>query len=243
MPAGWLPTYLGIHRLRAVLGPQQAAFTRRGIETFFSSAYTIAGASDRMGYRLEGPTVEHAGTADIVSDGTPAGAVQVAGDGLPLVLLADRGTTGGYAKIATVITVDLPRLAQSGAGDRVFFDPVDLEDAHAALRRQEQLIEQIRNGPGEMIASRHTAMRPPGKRPVGARMAGGIITSPLPSRIGELSIAEGDVVKRGKKLCVLEAMKMQNPICAPEAGRITAVKIAAGDQVNHGQVLFEIETA
>jgi allophanate hydrolase subunit 2 len=98
-----------------------------------------------MGYRLEGPRIEHRTGADIVSDGTPAGAVQVAGDGMPLILLADRGTTGGYAKIATIISVDLPRLAQSQPGDRVFFDAVSVSEAHDALRRQDTFLEQIRS--------------------------------------------------------------------------------------------------
>jgi len=147
MPAAWLPTYLGSHRVRVVPGPQDAAFTARGVQTLLCSAYTIGAQSDRMGYRFEGPRIEHQAGADILSDGTPAGAVQVAGDGMPLVLLADRGTTGGYAKIATVISVDLPRLAQSRPGDRVFFDAVTVGEAHEALRRQEALIEEIRRGP------------------------------------------------------------------------------------------------
>jgi KipI family sensor histidine kinase inhibitor len=147
MPASWLPTYLGSHRVRVVLGPQEAAFTARGVQTLLSSAYTIGAQSDRMGYRLEGPPIEHRTVADILSDGTPAGAVQVSGDGMPLVLLADRGTTGGYAKIATAAGVDLPRLAQSRPGDRIFFDAVGVDEAHEALRRQEILFEQIRNGP------------------------------------------------------------------------------------------------
>ena len=147
MPAAWLPTYLGSHRVRVVPGPQDAAFTARGVQTLLGSAYTIGAQSDRMGYRFEGPRIEHQAGADILSDGTPAGAVQVAGDGMPLVLLADRGTTGGYAKIATVISVDLPRLAQSRPGDRVFFDAVTVGEAQEALRRQEALIEEIRRGP------------------------------------------------------------------------------------------------
>ena len=143
MPASWLPTYLGSHRVRVVLGPQDAAFTPAGIRTLFGSAYTIGAQSDRMGYRLEGPRIEHRVGADIVSDGTPAGAVQVAGDGMPLVLLADRGTTGGYAKIATIASVDLPRIAQSQPGDRVFFDAVSVTEAHDALRQQDAVLEQI----------------------------------------------------------------------------------------------------
>ncbi len=147
MPASWLPTYFGSHRLRVLPGPQESAFTARGVQTLLSSAYVIGAQSDRMGYRLEGPRVEHRTGADIVSDGTPAGAVQVAGDGMPLVLLADRGTTGGYAKIATVISVDLPRLAQSRPGDRVFFDAVSIDEARDARRRQEAVLDDIRNGP------------------------------------------------------------------------------------------------
>jgi KipI family sensor histidine kinase inhibitor len=145
MPTSWLPIYLASHRVRVVLGPQDAAFTSRGVQTLLSSAYTIGSQSDRMGYRLEGPRIEHRTGADIVSDGTPAGAVQVAGDGMPLILLADRGTTGGYAKIATIISVDLPRLAQSQPGDRVFFDAVSVSEAHDALRRQDTFLEQIRS--------------------------------------------------------------------------------------------------
>jgi antagonist of KipI len=145
MPASWLPTYLGSHRVRVVLGPQEAAFTPRGIQAFLGSAYTIGAQSDRMGYRLEGPRVEHRSGADIVSDGTPAGAVQIAGDGLPLVLLADRGTTGGYAKIATIASVDLPRVAQSQPGDRLFFDAVTVAEAHDALRRDEATLDQIQS--------------------------------------------------------------------------------------------------
>ena len=147
MPASWLPTYLGSHRVRVVLGPQDAAFTPAGVRTLFGSAYTIGAQSDRMGYRLEGPRIEHRAGADIVSDGTPAGAVQVAGDGMPLVLLADRGTTGGYAKIVTIASVDLPRIAQSQPGDRVFFDAVSVAEAHDALRQQEAVLEQIPRGP------------------------------------------------------------------------------------------------
>lgn len=147
LPPSWLPTYIGSHRLRVVPGPQAAAFTPAGLRTFVSSAYTISAQSDRMGYRLEGPRIEHRETADIVSDGTPAGAVQVAGDGQPLVLLADRGTTGGYSKIATVIGADLPRLAQSQAGDRVFFEAVTVEEAHHAYRRNEDFIARLGDSP------------------------------------------------------------------------------------------------
>jgi allophanate hydrolase subunit 2 len=100
-----------------------------------------------MGYRLEGPTIEHKNGADIVSDGTPFGAVQVTGEGLPIVLLADRGTTGGYTKIGTVISVDLAGIAQAQTDDTVTFCSVSLKEAHQALKKQERIIQELRNRP------------------------------------------------------------------------------------------------
>ena len=138
-----VPRYGHDHVVRVVLGPQADAFTPYGVSTFLSSAYVVTPKSDRIGCRLEGPVVQHAHSADIVSDGNPFGAVQVAGDGLPMVLVADRGTTGGYTKVATVISADLPRLAQALPGDRVSFREVSLAEAHRALREQEAILERI----------------------------------------------------------------------------------------------------
>jgi antagonist of KipI len=149
LPEACQPAYGHAHVLRVVLGPQDDRFTARGIDTFLSSTYTVAPQSDRMGYRLTGPSIEHLRGPDIVSDGTPLGAVQVAGDGVPIVLLADRGTAGGYAKIATAIGPDLPRLAQALPGDTVTFVRIDLEAAYAAVREQERQLELIAAaGPG-----------------------------------------------------------------------------------------------
>ncbi len=137
LPDAFRPTYGHSHVLRVVLGPQDDRFTPRGIDTFLTSTYTVAPQSDRMGCRLTGPVIEHLHGPDIVSDGTPPGAVQVAGDGVPIVLLADRGTAGGYTKIATVIGPDLPRLAQAAPGDKVTFARIDLDAAYKAVREQE----------------------------------------------------------------------------------------------------------
>src|SRR5690349_15818225 len=87
-----------------------------------------------MGARLGGPRIAHARGHDIISDGIPLGGVQVPGDGQPIVLLVDRQTTGGYTKIATVISVDIARLGQARPGHRVRFRRVTLDEAHAALR-------------------------------------------------------------------------------------------------------------
>ncbi len=128
----WLPPDLwpvGDGILRVVLGPQDDLFTEEGKATFLSGEYKILPDSDRMGYRFNGPEVEHAGDYNIVSDGIARGSVQIVGSGQPIILLADRQTTGGYAKIATVISADLPLLAQLRPGNSVRFEAVSLDEA------------------------------------------------------------------------------------------------------------------
>lgn len=115
--------------LRVVLGPQDDLFTEAGIATFLSGEYKILPDSDRMGYRFNGPEIEHADDYNIVSDGIARGSVQIVGSGQPIILLADRQTTGGYAKIATVISADLPLLAQLRPGNSVRFEAVSLDEA------------------------------------------------------------------------------------------------------------------
>jgi len=138
-----VPRYGRHHTLHVTMGPQDDAFTTDGIDTFLTSEFIVTPVFDRMGNRLDGPVVEHKKGADIVSDGTSRGAVQVPGSGKPIVLLADCGTTGGYTKIATVISTDLPRMAQAQPGDAVVFRAVSLEEAHLALREQEALIASL----------------------------------------------------------------------------------------------------
>jgi antagonist of KipI len=137
------PVYGGRHRLRVILGPQNDEFKQEAISKFLGSRYKIASESDRMGYMLDGPTIDHITAADIVSDGNPLGAIQIPGDGVPRILLADRGTTGGYTKIATVITADLSRLAQALPGQTVSFQPVSVEEAQKTLRTQEAIIRSV----------------------------------------------------------------------------------------------------
>ena len=137
------PVYGHEHVLRVLLGPQDDRFTAAGLRTFLSSTYTVTPQSDRMGYRLAGPTIEHTAGPDIVSDGSPLGGVQVAGDGVPIVLLADRGTAGGYTKIATVISADVGRLSQAAPGDAVRFEQVTLPEAWEAVREQEAWLEAM----------------------------------------------------------------------------------------------------
>ncbi|MGQ0567337.1 MAG: biotin-dependent carboxyltransferase family protein [Gemmobacter sp.] len=120
--------------IRYVLGPQDDHFTPEAVATLAAAQYTVAARSDRMAYRLSGPALAHSRGHDIVSDGIAAGAIQVPGDGLPLVLMADRQPTGGYPKIACVIRADLPRLAQLRPGQSLRLAPVTVEAAIAALR-------------------------------------------------------------------------------------------------------------
>jgi len=122
-------------RIRVVLGPQGDHFTQGGIRTLLESAYTVSQASDRMGMRLTGPPLEHSSKgSNIVSDGIAPGSIQVPGNGLPIILLADRQTTGGYPKIATVISADIPALGRMTPGSKVAFEAVGVEAAEAAAR-------------------------------------------------------------------------------------------------------------
>lgn len=136
-PQDFLPRYTDGPVLRVVLGPQDDRFTEAGLSTFLSGTYEVTARADRMGYRLEGLTIHHREGADIISDGIPLGAVQVPGDGQPMILLADRPTTGGYAKIATVISVDVPLIAQALPGAHVRFQAISLPEARELSLRRE----------------------------------------------------------------------------------------------------------
>jgi biotin-dependent carboxylase-like uncharacterized protein len=127
-----VPAYGNNPRLRVILGPQDDLFTGDAVATFLKSAYTVSHRNDRMGYLLEGEHLTHKAGPDIVSDALCPGAVQVPGSGMPIVMMADCQTTGGYAKIATVIAPDLALLAQAKAGDRVSFAACSDADAVAA---------------------------------------------------------------------------------------------------------------
>lgn len=153
------PFDYGSGPIRIVWGPQDDYFTEQGRRTFTESDYRVSKEADRMGIRFEGPTIEHAvsvdkGGADIISDGIGPGAIQVPGAGLPIVLLADRQTVGGYPKIATVASVDLPRLGRLLPGQTVRFASVTVEEAEQLRRDQEARIQRAFAG--------FTAARPPG---------------------------------------------------------------------------------
>lgn len=117
------------HTLRVILGPQNDYFMQRGIDTFLNSTYTISNEYDRMGCRMEGNVIRHKNGGDIITDGISFGAVQVPSHGNPIVMMADHQTTGGYTKIANVISVDLPILAQCMPGHKIRFKWVTVDEA------------------------------------------------------------------------------------------------------------------
>jgi len=119
-------------RFRAIPGPQADCFSQCDIAAFFNSEYIVGAGSDRMGMRLSGQPIDHLRGFDIISDGIAPGSIQVPGNGQPIVLLADRQTTGGYPKSATVISADLPALSRLAVGAKIAFEPVTLEQAEAA---------------------------------------------------------------------------------------------------------------
>ena len=129
--------------IRVALGPQNDEFSDEAIGLFLDSEWKISATSDRMGYRLEGPAIKHLHGHNIVSDGTVNGSIQVPGNGQPIVLMSDRGTSGGYPKIATVITADFGRFAQVPAGTVFRFKAVSMEEAQAEARKFAELLRTL----------------------------------------------------------------------------------------------------
>jgi antagonist of KipI len=134
-------------RLRILPGPQAEYFSSDSLERLQSAPYLIGSNSDRMGFRLEGPRLVHSRGADIISDATPLGVLQVPASGQPILLMADRQTTGGYPKIATVITADLAAAGQLCPGDMISFVLSSPRDAMAALIAQERRLMSIEPRP------------------------------------------------------------------------------------------------
>ncbi|MBA4261097.1 MAG: hypothetical protein C0443_03490 [Comamonadaceae bacterium] len=155
--------------VRVLLGPQQDHFTPDAIALFLRQPWQASAAQDRMGIRLQGQPLAHvnAAAADIVSDAVAPGAIQVPASGQPIALLADGQTVGGYPKIATVISADLPRLAHLRPGTQVRFAAVDLAQAHRALQDEHARWQR-------WLASRETCL-PPGTLDEAALYASNLI--------------------------------------------------------------------
>jgi biotin-dependent carboxylase-like uncharacterized protein len=135
-------------RIRAIPGPQADHFDEAEVSKFFASEYTVQAGSDRVGMRLQGEPIRHAKGFNIASDATAPGSIQVPGTGQPIVLMADRQTIGGYPKIATVISADLPALGRLSIGQKIGFEAVTVDTA-LALRRQ--MLSELENLPAHIV--------------------------------------------------------------------------------------------
>jgi biotin-dependent carboxylase-like uncharacterized protein len=161
-------------RVRIVLGPQDDYFTAEGLRALLESTYTVSQASDRMGMRLDGPPLEHSAKGyNIVSDGIAHGSIQVPGNGLPIILLADRQTTGGYPKIAAVISADIPAIGRMTPGSKLAFEAVSIEAAEAAAR---QLAADIAAMAANLIPARREATIDVG-RLLGENLVSGVVSA------------------------------------------------------------------
>lgn len=145
LPEELRPDYSPDKTLKILTGLQEDAFTKEGLETLFSSEYTISTETDRMGSRFEGPKVSHGEKgADIVSDGIPMGAVQIPGHGTPIAMLADRQTTGGYTKAGVLSPSSIQSLVQRMPGSKVRFERCSMQDAIAELQEIRESIGRIK---------------------------------------------------------------------------------------------------
>lgn len=140
-----IPDYDYERPIRVIEGPDQQLFSSTTYDTFFASTYKMSSQSDRMGYRLEGEPISHIDedSADIISDAILPGTIQVPANGQPIILLADRQTTGGYARIATVISVDLPQVIQRMSGTKFTFELVSLAEAQRLYKSQESFLRYL----------------------------------------------------------------------------------------------------
>ena len=146
LPSHTIPEYKKEWDIRIIVGPQIDYFTTQGIKTFFESEYEVTNQSNRMGYRLTSPRIEHKKGADVITEATPPGSIQVPGNGMPIVLLSDAMPTGGYPKIGVVITKDLNCFAQAKPGDKIRFNRISVIKSHKIYFEEEEIIQEIKRG-------------------------------------------------------------------------------------------------
>ncbi|MBP1913829.1 antagonist of KipI [Lederbergia galactosidilyticus] len=130
--------------IRFIRGRQYHWFSKESLQTFESSSFTIEPDSDRMGYRLSGPTLERKESKELMTEGTTFGSIQIPPNGQPIILMADRQPTGGYPKIGEVIRSDLPRLSQMRPGSKLSFQEISLQAAYQKTRKQLGDLEVIK---------------------------------------------------------------------------------------------------
>jgi biotin carboxyl carrier protein len=220
-----------------------------------------------MGMRLTGPRLGHRASADILSDAIPLGAVQVPGEGQPILLLADRQTTGGYPKIATAIGPDVAALAQARPGDAVRFIRITVEEAQAAAREAAEALVRREAAIAASAAEREYTFTLEGEvtratvqaveegwlvvlggeqhlvghsTEAGKREAGAVL-SPLPGLVVAVHVGEGEMVRAGARLLTLSAMKMEHDLTAPAAGTVVDLRVRPQQSVAVGDLLLRLE--
>lgn len=257
VPDAWRPRHGGPVALRVVMGPQDDAFTEAGRRTFLESTYQVSPHADRMGYRLDGPVIAHRGSADIISDWVPLGGVQVPGDGKPIILLADRQTTGGYPKIATVIKPDIGVVAQLLPGDGLSFRAVSVAEAQGINGKIEadlavlpsQLVSaegwsyaaELGEVPGAIWPDRE-GVDVAGAPPAAAPSDLAAVRSPMLATVLKVLVEPGAEVAAGQALFRLQAMQMEFEVAAPRAGRVVEVTVHEGDAVEADDVVARVDT-
>lgn len=142
----YLPAILGLlprASVRAIRGPQTTLFTEASVTSLFTEGYRISTDSERMGYRLSGPELTLKSPVELLSEATSFGSIQVPADGQPIILMADRQTTGGYSKIAHITTTDLPVVAQAMPGETLRFTEISLTQAQQLDKQREEAFERL----------------------------------------------------------------------------------------------------
>lgn len=143
VPLHMLRKFSSENAIRIIPGPELGRFEMESVIKFMTSSYSISVESDRMGYRLEGPVLDHLNGADINSAGLSLGTIQVPGNGKPIIMMADRQTVGGYTRLANVISVDIPLLGQMKPGDKLNFQEISLEKAQNLLQMENLQIQNL----------------------------------------------------------------------------------------------------
>ena len=138
-----IPDYSKPCTVRVIPGPNQELFSEEMLETFYSNSYEVTTQSNRMGYRLQGPPLKSKQTGNLLSDAVIRGAIQVPLDGQPIILAADHQTTGGYPILGVIASVDFPKVAQLGVGQKLSFQAISLAEAQSLLREKERFLHAL----------------------------------------------------------------------------------------------------
>ncbi|MDZ5471628.1 biotin-dependent carboxyltransferase family protein [Bacillus sp. 31A1R] len=140
----WFQYCVSKSPIRIIEGKQFNMFNKNAKRDFLQTIYKIQSNSDRMGYRLQGEPLSLSAPKELITEGVTMGSIQVPPDGQPIILMADRQTTGGYPKIAQVASVDLPILAQKKPGDEIHFEMISLEAAQSLLIEREKQLRVLK---------------------------------------------------------------------------------------------------